>query len=93
MLLGFISSLLATSSPPSLHNPSSRVILLDLVKTGRKVEIRGTPLFMAPESINNNVYKPPRNISDLGCAVIEMLTRTWICKSAATTLARPSSSC
>ncbi|CAI0423010.1 unnamed protein product [Linum tenue] len=64
------------------------------VKPGRKVEIRGTPLFMAPESINSNVYKPPCNISDLGCAVIEMLTRTWICKSAAAaTLARPSSSC
>ncbi|CAI0430238.1 unnamed protein product [Linum tenue] len=45
-------------------------------KQGRdkKVEIRGTPLFMAPESVNENVYEPPCDIWALGCAVVEMLT-------------------
>ncbi|CAI0553643.1 unnamed protein product [Linum tenue] len=40
----------------------------------KKVEIRGTPLFMAPESVNENVYEPPCDIWALGCAVVEMLT-------------------
>ncbi|CAN0910199.1 Mitogen-activated protein kinase kinase kinase 20 [Linum grandiflorum] len=39
-----------------------------------KVEIRGTPLSMAPESVNENSYEPPCDVWGLGCAVVEMFT-------------------
>ncbi|KAE8700053.1 protein RALF-like 34-like [Hibiscus syriacus] len=39
-----------------------------------KFEIRGTPLNMAPESINGNVYDFPVDIWALGCVVVEMFT-------------------
>ncbi|KAG8481602.1 hypothetical protein CXB51_026549 [Gossypium anomalum] len=42
-------------------------------KQGR-FEIRGTPLSMAPESINGNVYDSGVDIWALGCAVVEMFT-------------------
>ncbi|KAL4352813.1 hypothetical protein GQ457_06G040310 [Hibiscus cannabinus] len=38
------------------------------------VEIRGTPLNIAPESVNGNVYGSPVDIWALGCAVLEMIT-------------------
>ncbi|RZC28430.1 Mitogen-activated protein kinase kinase kinase 17 [Glycine soja] len=37
-------------------------------------ECRGTPLFMSPESVNDNEYESPADIWALGCAVVEMLT-------------------
>ncbi|XP_048128282.1 mitogen-activated protein kinase kinase kinase 20-like [Rhodamnia argentea] len=37
-------------------------------------EWRGTPMFMAPESVNRNEYEPPSDIWALGCAVVEMAT-------------------
>ncbi|PPD90619.1 hypothetical protein GOBAR_DD12444 [Gossypium barbadense] len=40
----------------------------------RRHEIRGTPLSMAPESINGNVYESGVDIWALGCAVVEMFT-------------------
>ncbi|XP_011008530.1 PREDICTED: mitogen-activated protein kinase kinase kinase YODA [Populus euphratica] len=46
-------------------------------KTGQKqgrVEIRGTPLYMAPESVNNNEYESGADIWALGCAIVEMVT-------------------
>lgn len=54
-------------------------------KTGEKkteVELRGTPLYMSPESVNNNEYESPSDIWALGCAVSEMVTGTpaWNCK-------------
>ncbi|KAE8722405.1 protein RALF-like 34-like [Hibiscus syriacus] len=39
----------------------------------RTVEIRGTPLNIAPESANGNVYESPVDIWALGCAVAEMI--------------------
>ncbi|KAK8637346.1 hypothetical protein V6N13_064769 [Hibiscus sabdariffa] len=42
-------------------------------KQGR-FEIRGTPLNMAPESINGNVYDFPVDIWAVGCVVVEMFT-------------------
>uniref|UniRef100_A0A6N2ME74 Protein kinase domain-containing protein n=1 Tax=Salix viminalis TaxID=40686 RepID=A0A6N2ME74_SALVM len=42
-------------------------------KQGR-VEIRGTPLYMAPESVNNNEYESGVDIWALGCAIVEMVT-------------------
>ncbi|WVZ11471.1 hypothetical protein V8G54_016001 [Vigna mungo] len=39
-----------------------------------KCEFRGTPLFMSPESVNDNEYEPPADIWALGCAVVEMVT-------------------
>ena len=39
-----------------------------------KCECRGTPLFMSPESVNDNEYEPPADIWALGCAVVEMVT-------------------
>ncbi|KAF8012389.1 hypothetical protein BT93_I0516 [Corymbia citriodora subsp. variegata] len=37
-------------------------------------EWRGTPRYMAPESVNCNEYEPPSDIWALGCAVVEMAT-------------------
>ncbi|TKY70582.1 Mitogen-activated protein kinase kinase kinase 3 [Spatholobus suberectus] len=39
-----------------------------------KWECRGTPLFMSPESVNDNEYESPADIWALGCAVVEMVT-------------------
>ncbi|KAG4993419.1 hypothetical protein JHK82_030158 [Glycine max] len=39
-----------------------------------KLECRGTPLFMSPESVNDNEYESPADIWALGCAVVEMVT-------------------
>ncbi|RDX96255.1 Mitogen-activated protein kinase kinase kinase 17, partial [Mucuna pruriens] len=39
-----------------------------------KCEYRGTPLFMSPESVNDNEYESPADIWALGCAVVEMVT-------------------
>ncbi|KAJ6733128.1 CCR4-NOT TRANSCRIPTIONAL COMPLEX SUBUNIT CAF120-RELATED [Salix koriyanagi] len=36
--------------------------------------IRGTPLYMAPESVNNNEYESGVDIWALGCAIVEMVT-------------------
>uniref|UniRef100_A0A6M2EXA6 Protein kinase domain-containing protein n=2 Tax=Populus TaxID=3689 RepID=A0A6M2EXA6_9ROSI len=54
-------------------------------KTGQKqgrVEIRGTPLYMAPESVSNNEYESGADIWALGCAIVEMVTGkpAWDCK-------------
>ncbi|KAE8715718.1 Serine/threonine-protein kinase PBS1 [Hibiscus syriacus] len=40
----------------------------------RRVEIRGTPLNIAPESVNENVYDSAVDIWALGCAIVEMFT-------------------
>ncbi|GMI76891.1 mitogen-activated protein kinase kinase kinase 21 [Hibiscus trionum] len=40
----------------------------------RTMEIRGTPLNIAPESVNRNDYDSPVDIWALGCAVLEMMT-------------------
>ncbi|GMJ07999.1 mitogen-activated protein kinase kinase kinase 19 [Hibiscus trionum] len=42
-------------------------------KQGR-MEIRGTPLNLAPESVNGSDYDSPVDIWALGCAVVEMFT-------------------
>ncbi|GMI86458.1 mitogen-activated protein kinase kinase kinase 19 [Hibiscus trionum] len=40
----------------------------------RRMEIRGTPLNIAPESVTENVYDSAVDIWALGCAVVEMFT-------------------
>ncbi|XP_009343294.2 mitogen-activated protein kinase kinase kinase 20-like [Pyrus x bretschneideri] len=37
-----------------------------------KVEVRGTPLYMAPESVNDNEYESSSDIWAFGCLVAEM---------------------
>ncbi|KAJ8770739.1 hypothetical protein K2173_021386 [Erythroxylum novogranatense] len=54
-------------------------------RTGQKqsrAEIRGTPLYMSPESVNDNEYGTAGDIWALGCAVVEMFTGkpAWNCK-------------
>ncbi|OAY35462.1 mitogen-activated protein kinase kinase kinase 20 [Manihot esculenta] len=58
-------------------------------KTGQKqsgeqgrIEFRGTPLYMSPESVNENEYDSPCDIWALGCALVEMVTGkpAWNCK-------------
>lgn len=39
-----------------------------------RIEYRGTPLYMSPESVNDNDYESPADIWALGCAVVEMVT-------------------
>ncbi|XP_010926984.1 mitogen-activated protein kinase kinase kinase 20-like [Elaeis guineensis] len=45
-------------------------------KTGDKVDdcprLRGTPIYMSPESVTRNEYEEPADIWSLGCAVAEM---------------------
>ncbi|XP_035547283.1 mitogen-activated protein kinase kinase kinase 3-like [Juglans regia] len=43
-------------------------------KDGLDVYLRGTPLYMAPEAVIENVHEPPCDIWALGCLVCEMLT-------------------
>ncbi|CAE6262896.1 unnamed protein product [Arabidopsis arenosa] len=38
------------------------------------VQIRGTPLYMAPESVNDNEYGSEGDVWALGCAVVEMFS-------------------
>ncbi|XWS29835.1 hypothetical protein CRYUN_Cryun24cG0063900 [Craigia yunnanensis] len=40
----------------------------------RRMEIRGTPLNIAPESVNENEYGSPVDIWALGCTIVEMFT-------------------
>ncbi|KAF2283729.1 hypothetical protein GH714_014623 [Hevea brasiliensis] len=58
-------------------------------KTGQKLsgeqgrmEFRGTPLYLSPESVNENEYDSPCDIWALGCALVEMVTGkpAWNCK-------------
>ncbi|ESQ53374.1 hypothetical protein EUTSA_v10027234mg [Eutrema salsugineum] len=37
-----------------------------------RVNIRGTPLYMAPESVNHGEFESPADIWALGCSVVEM---------------------
>lgn len=46
----------------------------DLTASKEGVEIRGTPLYMAPESVNDNVYGEAADVWALGCAVVEMFS-------------------
>ncbi|XP_023517683.1 mitogen-activated protein kinase kinase kinase 17-like [Cucurbita pepo subsp. pepo] len=39
-----------------------------------KFQLRGSPLYMSPESVNDNEYESPCDIWAVGCAVVEMLT-------------------
>jgi serine/threonine protein kinase len=39
-----------------------------------KQQCRGTPMYMSPEAINDNVHESPADIWALGCAVVEMIT-------------------
>ncbi|KAM1839965.1 hypothetical protein ACFX1X_014952 [Malus domestica] len=41
-------------------------------ETQSKVEVRGTPLYMAPESVNDNMYEACSDVWSLGCLVAEM---------------------
>ncbi|KAJ1381241.1 Serine/threonine-protein kinase, active site [Sesbania bispinosa] len=43
-------------------------------KQSQRWEFRGTPMFMSPESVNDNEYESPADIWALGCAVVEMVT-------------------
>ncbi|KAL7608344.1 hypothetical protein Lser_V15G12754 [Lactuca serriola] len=46
-----------------------------------KYEIRGTPMYMAPETVVSGEQEPPSDIWALGCLVAEMITGNpaWFC--------------
>lgn len=48
----------------------------------KRAELRGTPLYMSPESVNHNEYESPADIWAFGCAVLEMVTAkpAWNCE-------------
>ncbi|CAD5336076.1 unnamed protein product [Arabidopsis thaliana] len=46
----------------------------DLTALNYGVQIRGTPLYMAPESVNNNEYGSEGDVWALGCVVVEMFS-------------------
>ncbi|VVB05169.1 unnamed protein product [Arabis nemorensis] len=52
----------------------ARKINGDLTASKEGVEIRGTPLYMAPESVNDNEYRSAADVWALGCAVVEMFS-------------------
>uniref|UniRef100_A0A2N9G873 (S)-2-hydroxy-acid oxidase n=1 Tax=Fagus sylvatica TaxID=28930 RepID=A0A2N9G873_FAGSY len=43
-------------------------------RSGQRMDLRGTPLYMAPETVISRVQQPPSDIWALGCVVCEMLT-------------------
>ncbi|XP_043708228.1 mitogen-activated protein kinase kinase kinase 20-like [Telopea speciosissima] len=48
-----------------------------------KLNLRGTPLYMSPESIASNEHEAPGDLWSLGCAVAEMVIGrpAWKCKA------------
>ncbi|CAA7019446.1 unnamed protein product [Microthlaspi erraticum] len=46
----------------------------ELTASNGGVKIRGTPLYMAPESVNENEYGSAADVWALGCAVVEMFS-------------------
>ncbi|XP_028223320.1 mitogen-activated protein kinase kinase kinase 18-like [Glycine soja] len=40
----------------------------------REYVCRGTPMYMSPESLTDNVYESPVDIWALGCTIVEMIT-------------------
>jgi serine/threonine protein kinase len=46
----------------------------DLTALNYGVQIRGTPLYMAPESVNDNEYGSEGDVWALGCVVVEMFS-------------------
>ncbi|CAL5432112.1 unnamed protein product [Camellia sinensis] len=52
-----------------------------LTEKGSKLGIRGTALYMAPESIRHEDYEPEADIWALGCTILELLTgkEPWKC--------------
>ncbi|KFK34285.1 hypothetical protein AALP_AA5G125300 [Arabis alpina] len=52
----------------------ARKINGDLTASKEGVEIRGTPLYMAPESVNYNEYGTAVDVWAFGCAVVEMFS-------------------
>uniref|UniRef100_A0A1J3FH57 Mitogen-activated protein kinase kinase kinase NPK1 n=2 Tax=Noccaea caerulescens TaxID=107243 RepID=A0A1J3FH57_NOCCA len=46
----------------------------ELTASNEGVKIRGTPLYMAPESVNENEYGSAADVWALGCAVVEMFS-------------------
>ncbi|CAL5187881.1 unnamed protein product [Lathyrus oleraceus] len=44
------------------------------VEEVKKIQCRGTPMFMSPESLMDGVYNSPVDIWALGCTVVEILT-------------------
>ncbi|XP_022132904.1 mitogen-activated protein kinase kinase kinase 17 [Momordica charantia] len=48
----------------------------------RKFQLRGSPLYMSPESVSHNEYESPCDIWAVGCGVVEMLTGkpAWNCR-------------
>ncbi|CAK7337690.1 unnamed protein product [Dovyalis caffra] len=84
--MGFVHCDLKLENMLLFENEEVKIADFGLAKkAGKKqgrAEIRGTPLYMAPESVNNNVYESGVDIWAFGCAVIEMLTGkpAWNCK-------------
>ncbi|XP_052209288.1 mitogen-activated protein kinase kinase kinase 20-like [Diospyros lotus] len=52
-----------------------------LKKKQRKPSLRGTPMYMAPESIRQQDYQPETDIWALGCTVLQLITgkEPWRC--------------
>ncbi|XP_058760994.1 mitogen-activated protein kinase kinase kinase 20-like [Vicia villosa] len=44
------------------------------VEEDKKMKCKGTPMFMSPEAVMDNVYESPVDIWALGCTVLEILT-------------------
>lgn len=55
-----------------------------LKSSGKGYDLRGTPMYMAPESVNNE-YEPKIDVWALGCTVLELITgkRPWDCEPVA----------
>ncbi|XP_059638679.1 mitogen-activated protein kinase kinase kinase 20-like [Cornus florida] len=59
------------------------------IEEKRSPKLRGTPMYLAPESVRHQEYQPPSDIWALGCTVLELITGTtpWHCEPHAETCA------